>query len=312
MTRATLIRGPALVEYDSMYYYSKDDISVTVDTDSFNIDTSAYGLVDRRQKERRAEISFTPVGEWDSGIAAKILPYSATAFGASLIGATDKPLVIWCLGNDSGKKITFANAFISKLPSLTLSATKTIFGSVTFTAIGAQDTAWSGANSLYTVATGQTLPSVALSPAAILTQAYTAAWGAKSAPWNAIQTVDGWTVDFNLSVEPHETDADGILDYCMTQIEVSARARLAGITEDQVLTEMLLQGTGAARGKSLGTIGADLAITGTTFGTLTLNVACIRRAPFVFGSGANRVGEVEFVAARTLTTGAIDPLWVFS
>jgi hypothetical protein len=313
MDRTTLIKGPAIVEYNPISFYSQGDITVTVAPETFDVMADAYGLVDVRVKERRAEISFTPVGEWDTNTAATLWPYASTRVGSSIIGATDKPLTIWPLNDGTGsacKKITFENAFVSAMPQLVAAATRTAIGAVTLTAIGKLNTAWTDANSFYTIGTG-TRPTVALDPALIQTEAAAAAWG--TTPWDAIQTMDGWVVDFNMSTSAVETDADGIIDYHLDRLDVSAKAKVAVLTEAQFLDALVLQGASAKRGQSLAALSADrnLVLTTTKF-TFTAYKAMIKTVPLVFGRQSNRVGDAEWVATRELNTGAINDLFLFA
>src|SRR5690606_2508670 len=115
-------------------------------------------------------------------------PYASATIGASVFGATDKPLVIQTV---DGKQITYAAAAVTRMPSLSLSATRQIHGEVEFTCLGTNNEAWTATGNLVEVAS-VAFADTGFDPAAIITQPYTGAWGV-SAPWSSIKTKEGWT-----------------------------------------------------------------------------------------------------------------------
>ena len=315
MLRTAIIRGPAIVQFDGSNLYSKDDITCTIDEESFQILTSVYGPVDERIKERRAEITFTPVGEWEtSAIDVLWTPYATMAIGAGIFGTPDKPLVIW---TRAGKKITFGAAAVTKMPDIIASATKTLIGSVTFMCIGKEDTYWDDGSvsdgSFMKIEAAAFPDAVEIDPLLIVTSPFAAGWGILGAPWDNIDTIDGWTITFNPSLSPFEADTPGIIDYTLASLDVSAKCKPVGVTEQDIITAMGIQGPGAHRGRSLSAIanGNDLVLNGEGVG-LTVYRAAIKRAPLMFGSVANRAGEIEWVATRQLTAGALNPLFSVS
>lgn len=311
MLRSAILRGPAVITYNGATFYSKDDIQCMVDEETFEIMTSTYGPVDERQKERKAEITFTPCGEWETTAISVLWPYGTALVGSSIFGS-DKTLTINC---QDGKQLIFSAAAVTKSPSLILSATKTMIGSVTFTCIGKENTAWSVANSFVAISEGASFPASTLDPAVIWTAPWTAVWGALGAPWDNIQTVDGWTIDFNLSVTPFEVDKDGIIDYTLDKLDVTAKCKPVAVKESDIVTAMQIQGTSAARGRSLQAVSGGSNLVFSSSGAaagLTVYSAAPRKAPFLFGSVVNRVGELEFVAARKLSGGVMQPLFAIA
>lgn len=300
IARTSILRGPAIVTYDSQSFYSKSDILLELGVETFDIDASAFGKVDERVIERVARVRFTPAGEWEA--LAVLWPYGATTIGASVFTGTDKPLVIQTL---DGTRLTFNAAAVTRMPSLRLSARETMIGEVEFTALGKDNEAWTVSNNL--VATSSAAFSdTNFSIPAILTQPYTAVWDTGvGSPWNPFQTFDGFTVNFDLSLSPLTTDADGVVDMMFSRLGVSVQCQPLGITEAQMITALRLQGAGNARGRSLSANSHDLVLTGavTSTAVITINSAQMKMGGAGFGPTTPRIAPVTFVATREFSTG---------
>lgn len=317
ITRDSIIRGPALVKYGTagseVSFWTRGDIELNYNLDTFNIDTSMHGKVDERVKEVLPTISFTPVGEWEN--LAVLFPYLGTIngvdstfkVGSSVLGAADKNLIIHTL---AGKIYTFPCAAITKMPDVTLSATKPLLGACTFTAFRKYNTAWTAASSLVTITSGA-LADTTFDPAKVITQPYTCAW---TAPMAAFETQEGLTIAFDLGLDPVETDSYGVLDMTIRSLGVMARCVPLGgdVTEASLLSAMKLQDTGNARGRSLLAGGADFIATGVVDSTVVATVknAAIKQAGYRFGNTVLRVGEVGFVGNRSFPSGV--PSMVFA
>ncbi len=300
-TRSSILRGPAVVTFNGATLYSKGDITLTMELQTFNVDTAIHGKVDERVSDRVTRISFTPDGQFES--QSVIWPYASMSLGASVFGSTDLPLVIKTV---EGKTLTFKAAAITKMPSLVLASTKTMLGDIEFTCIGQENTTWTTDSSLVTVASAA-FSDTTFAPSSILTQPYTGAWGASS-PWSSISTMDGWQVDFDLQLEPVVTDADGLVDMTFASLEVSAKCRPLGILETDVINALRIQGVGNARGRSLQLNSNDLVITGTG-AVITVKSAQLKSGPQMFGAGQLRIGELVWVATRKFTAGVASPLF---
>lgn len=298
LARSSILRGPAIVTFAGAQFYTKGDIKVSINLESFEVDTAAYGKVDERTTQRRAEVSFEPAGEWES--LGVLFPYGSMNIGTSIFTAVDRPLVIHTL---DGKTVTFKAAALTKVPDINLSANKTRFGECTFTAIGSDNAAWTVADSLVAVA-ALAFADTTFDPANIKTEPVTAAWGAV-APWSSFLTADGFVVSHDLSFQDINIDTDGLVDMMLSKIAIRAKARPVGITELQLADALKIQGAGNPRGKSLA--GADLVITATT-GVVTVKGAALHSGGYEFGSAALRIGEVEWVGTRTLNLGVVQPL----
>lgn len=314
LNRTALIRGPANITWNSKNYYSQGDIVVKITKETFDVITSAHGLVDQRVSERVTEITFTPAGEWETSDFEALFPGATTIPGASWFGSSDLPLVIQPI-NASQNKITFTSANIVRPPQLILSSVKTLMGPVTFRALNKNAAAWSDAASLLTVAAG-TPSDTAFSAAAIKTQPYIGAWGSVTG-FTTLHTIDGWTVDFDLQLEPFNVDAYGVLDMTFQRMDVTARCMPIGPTEAQATSALALQDTGAIRGRSLNAGSADLVLsslaaadTGTTF--LTLNSVNLLSADINYGMNTNRHGEFVWRTSREFSSGVVAAVFAFA
>lgn len=304
--RQNIIRGPAIVTYDSEVYYSEDDIIVTPNIETMQIPSSVNGNEDERLVNITHEITFTPVGKW-SHVKKLLNTFATPVIGGSIFGSTDKDLVINTVG---GQKITYKAAAITSLPQVRFSSVNRLLGSVTFTAIGANNTAFDNAAKRI-VQASEAFNDDSHDPDDVLTQAYSVAWGS-TAPFDALETEDGVTVSFNLSLQPVQTDRDGIVDMTVENVEVMAMLTPVGLSEANMLTLMKLQGTGVQRGASLGAMNSnDLVITGTGV-YAAIYGAAPKQGPMRFGRTVLRSGQVGFVATRRYDDGALEPLYLLA
>ena len=299
--RSTILRGPAVIQFNGCTFYSKGDITVDVGLETFQVETAAHGKVDERVIERSIKVKFTPAGEWEN--LATLYPYGSAVLGASVFGAVDLPLVIQTL---SGRKITFSSAAITQMPAISLSSTKTLLGDVEFTCLGKNNEAWTTAGNSFAIA-AQAFSDATFDPASILTQPYAAAWGAV-APWDAIKTFAGWEISFDLSLNPVTTDDDGIVDYTFASLAVSASCQPMGITEQQFLDAMRLQGATNARGRSLQAGANDLVFTGTGV-AITIKKAQMKEGGMLFNPKDPRIATAKWIATRQFIAGAAQPLF---
>jgi hypothetical protein len=307
-TDSTIIRGPAIITYNSVTLYAKDDIKVKTSLSLLDIAASGYGAIDQRMKQVLTEITFTPHGEVTSGILGVLFPHAAAVTGSSAMPATDKDLVIWPYNGK--EKVTYKNAFVSKMPDLSLGATKTAFGSVTFTAIGTNNAAWSVAEHFAAIADAA-FTDTGLSASGVKVVPYTAVLGSLAAPWNSIKTKSGWTITFDVGIEPYEEDSVGIMDHIYNgQAKISAKCNPIGIKVADLHGLMAtFQGSGTARGASATGNKADLVISGGSGNpTVTLKNMILSDGAHRYGVG-DRVEELDLMSSRGLTTGVFDAVF---
>jgi hypothetical protein len=303
----TIYRGRAIVTYDGVTLYSSSPVTVRTRQELFDIPVAGAGVIDRKIKQVVTEVTLTPHGEISAGILSKLFPHTSATPGSSAVPATDKSLVIHPANGK--EKLTFKNAFVSKMPDLLLSTVKTALGQVTFTAFGTNAELWSVAEHFVKVEDAA-FSDTGLSASGVKTVPYTASLGALSAPWNGILTKTGWTVSFDVGLDAQEEDTVGIFDYLYNgQARISARCNPIGLKVADLHGLMLLQGTGAARGASGTGLKQALTITGGSGNiVLVVNNCVLETAPHQYDIG-DRVNELEFVTVRSLTTGALDALF---
>lgn len=282
-------------------FYSKGDITMKPVISSFDVETSRFGKVDSRQASRAWEISFEPLGVWTAGILAVLFPYATSALGSSVFGATDSALVVHTL---AGKQWTFHNAAVTTMPSIRASVKQTLLGAVTFTALLKKDTAASAADAYFTVASVAYPGDTGWDACDIKTLAYTSAWG--SSPWDDFDTEDGWEIGFDLQLRDEEVDGSGVIDKTFQDLTVTASATPIGPTPEEVATAMDIQG--AALGACQANGGVDLNVYATG---VYVRVYSAQLDDTDLGHGTDRktVGKCDWMARRTVTAGALDPLF---
>lgn len=307
-TDASIYRGAAIVTRDGVTFYCKDGVRVTTRQELFSVPVDGAGDVDQRVSQIVSDVRFTPSGIISSGTLGALYPHTSCTRGASAMPATDKTLIVH--PRNGKERITFTSSFVSKMPDLILSSTKTGFGEVGYTCVGGNAEAWSADAHLLAVADAA-FSDTSLTAAAHGTVAYSAALGALGAPWNAIATRDGWTVSFDVGLEPDTEDSVGIFDYLYTgACSIRARCNPIGIKVADLHSLMKLQGTGAVRGMSALANKAALVITGASGGcTVTLNNMILPATVHQYRDLQHRVETLELVNVRSLTTGAMDALF---
>ena len=311
MVRTTYVKGPATVIYDpagiNATFQSKGDVKVSWHEETFAIDSDLYSKIDERIKERTAEITFTPIGEWSALSTLWPLSNLNNFIGSDLFapGGVSSDRILRISGRD-GRKLDFNSAAVSKMPEITQSAVQTLIGQVTFTAIGVDDETWAQSNSLWTEGS---LAFTAPAAPSIPTQAYSVVWGI-TAPWNALETASGVKTTFDLQLEPWGTDSNGISGMTIKGLAVSSRLQPRNVTLAQFLAlkEGILQGPGAVRGRSIsrGASQPDLVVTGTGV-SLTVKKASLKNPGADWGSSTSRIPDLELVAVPILPT---DPWFI--
>lgn len=298
---ANVIQGPAIITFNGNTYYTKGDIKVKHTRNTFDVDTSMHGKIDERMKSQSVEISFQPVGAIEDQL--KYFPYVVADIGKSIFGATDKTLAIKTL---AGKVITWERAAVSKLPPIRLKATDTLFGDMSFLCLGKSNAA-TDSSAFWNAVTTAAFNDATFDETLIKTAHYTAAYG--SAPFNAMEALDGFEIEPGMTLQNIEVDAYGIVDAILTGLTVGARFTPVGLTEENIYTLMALQNTGAlVPGESLTKTNTALVITSAAL-VVTLAKAGPKSSEFNYGLGKTRLGQIEFVSRRTWNAGVGDELF---
>jgi hypothetical protein len=168
--RSQVLRGPAIVQYNSQTFYSQADIRVEMVQEMFPIQVSHIGKADERVDKIMHRVRFVPDGRWTA--LSTLFPYATATIGSSVFG-TDKTLTIW---TKDGYKRVYKAAAVTKMPNIMMSAVKTLLGEVEFTCIHAEASAWTDANSLYTDSLASYPGDSGYLVTDIITQTYTSAW----------------------------------------------------------------------------------------------------------------------------------------
>ena len=300
--RSTIIIGPGKIAHDSATYFSEADITATVTKTFVDVRVDAFGVVLKALTDVSIEVTATPK-EWANH--AKMNPYLAMPFGTLINGATDKPLVVTPI---NGQPLTLAAAAVMRPPGLVLSASKAMYGAMTWTGVLANNTAWSAAGARLShgsSATGVALTGFTKANAGLCT--WEPVWGATT-----LKTEDGTTVDWNVQLDPVPSDSDGTIDYSFGGLEAVAKLVPIGMTAADFVTMLAIQGTGITRGATSAT--ADLVVTGGggLGRSFTLKACTPRVGANRFGRAVKRLGEVEFVTVRDVTDGALNALAIFA
>ncbi|GAB4180118.1 MAG: hypothetical protein Fur0032_21000 [Terrimicrobiaceae bacterium] len=295
MDRTTINIGPGMITWDGATIHVEDDIQLTMSPALFDVPTAAHGVVDRRREDFTIEVTGTPT-MWND--LAKLLPYASLEVGASIYGATDKPLVI---KPRTGLGWTLTNAAITKMPDITLTANRAPLGSMTWTGLLANsgdphDIADYLATSAAGALTGFDLTKVP-------TGLYTASWGAVL---SAFHSEDGFAITFDMQTEDVKIPGRGTIDKILTGLSASCKVVPVGPDQQDILdVHGLTTHIGQPGPKN------DIVITGGRNGMpiVTLKNCIAQSSQGRTGRSAKRIGEMEFVTIRTATNGVIDPLW---
>ena len=300
MDRSTLFKGPGHIIFDGTAILAADDIQVKIADVLEDVNSNGYGVIDRRRKNRRIEITCTPL-EWNN--LALLFPYAALQIGESIYGDTDKTLEI-VPRNGALSGLTFGNAAVTKMPTARFSATKGPLGSMTFTAIIANNADPALDASYFSVSGVGTLPEPDLSK--IRNGIYTAHWGAGAGSLLNLGSADGIELDTDLGLEWTDIDGYGSVD-----------ANLSGLVASVKLTPVNLS-LAALMGAMGGAIGAslakkDLVIKNGATTVITVPGCQLITSEANYGNQQRRIGAIEFRSVRSAAVGGdLAPLWTIA
>lgn len=296
--RSAINYGPGKATFSTLDLFSEGDMTADIKEEFFEVKTSAFGTISNRRKNLQVDVSLTPKMLDAATIAGVLLPYAAVQIGASIYGASDSPLVI--IPRTGATGITVANAQITKLPSLKLTADASVMGAMTFTGIiaNASDpsalTSWYAISDTHAALTGFDKTKV---PGGL----YQATYGTITTPFFA---EDGFAIDFALQLKDQMVEG---LTYDKTLESLTATCKCAPVGPALSALTALMSSSTPHGGEPPA---ADLVITGPI--NFTLKNCQIRQAQGRYGSSVKRVGEIEFVTQRTATNGLLDALWTVS
>src|SRR5260370_26744714 len=97
INRPTIVRGPCMVSWNSLQFWSKGDVKLNVPLKVFEVMTSAYGKVGEALADRVATVHLEPAGEITAAFKAALWPYASFAIRASSFRAPHLPLILYAL-----------------------------------------------------------------------------------------------------------------------------------------------------------------------------------------------------------------------
>ena len=297
----TIIQGPAIATFQGVHLYFRESITVTPQVQTFMVGTDFHGDIDERLTSLSYQITGTPCGAMNEDQLNVLL--AEPVVGASIFASGNDSLVIHSLAGD---KFTWHRVGITAIPQLRLRPTETLLGPVTWTAIGKAATQPTDAAYFRTLAS-QSFSNTSFEESEILTARYQAAFG--STPYDAMSSLNGFTVDFTLGTTPINADDFGIVDIIVNSAMAKASFAPANLTQAQVDTLCRLQNTGAMLpGQSFAKAGTDLVISSDVF-QITLSKCGPKMGGQRFAVGSHRHDVIEWTTKRTFTSGVKNALW---
>lgn len=331
LTRSLIVKGPAKLVYNSITYYTPDDVSVAIDDGAVDVASAFFGPhVDRLTVNPKVTVQFTPHAMISAGPAAVTRVNAMTAlipaiftngfYGTQYLGSGGSELALQIWGSN-GELVTVNNAIITAPPSLTFSADKPIFGQCTITGIcktTSADINLGVANSLLDVASAQADPGLAfLGVPTYLQRRYKGALGSQTG-FTEIWPEGGWTVSFN--PQWRERQVQGLtVDFELTGMEIIASCVPTGPTMSEIINLLGVGGDGGAswpQGQLQTTQQATHSLTivdpSDSSVPVTLNKPVIRNPGFRFGHENLRNAELQFVSTLRLSAGSAVALAAFA
>jgi len=287
--RTTIVRGPCKITYGGATFYAKGGVKISQANATFDKETDSYGVVGRGKTDFTQTIEFTPVGEIEA--LAVLFAQGNTAFGTSLATGTDTPLVIVA----ADATYTFLSSFITGIPSISASAGKTAFGSVTFTAVLKKNGDPMNKIDYYTIGAGASI-GTAFDPSKIVTAPY-AAMLAGGTPF---YSEGGFEIAFDMTSNDVMVDGIGLVDKTFGGIDCTITCIPVGVSETTFDT--YFDALDAGEELASATLDISTATTGgMNFDCAAVQVLSLERN---FDPGSNRLGTLTLKAKRTFNAGA--------
>lgn len=243
-------------------------------------------------------------------------------------------LVIYPLFQSGGteKIITFQNVALTGLPTLTFSATETVLGSVTFTAIYHRKLEATDVDAIVDYRAWSAPGSTLLDdfyPDAILTSPPAVRYGADSvdawtsndpvaAPWKDFCTTSGVTVALNLSTNDRIVDSCGLVDITFSDLSITATAQPVGelMTDEEIQKVLKQQDMGGAyegrkRGQSMKSSTPLMLWIRLDGGVVDFKITstAVSAGAENYSATATRNGDLVWQGLRVVTSGVRQPLF---
>lgn len=304
VTRQNIRRGPAIVRMGGQTFYSKDDIKMVIEQETFDIRSSTAGKVGVRVKDRMAKITFTPVGAWTIAQLAILYPHGTPTIGGSLFGSADVPVKVWPI--DGTESWTFTAGAITKMPSLKLAPIETAFGEVEITCLVGNGLAQSAAGSFLTYsATDAFASELDFDLEDVLTCPYAATFSGPTGWDAAIDTSKGIEVAFAMATKAVTSGNNGTVDYLLSGLDLTAKFQPLGFTAKQLVDRLAVDAV--ALGTDISSAAGNLTITAgdAALPKVVLNSLRLKGAPLAYSLENLRADDLEFISTRPTGAGAM-------
>ena len=294
--RSTIIRGPASITFGGQNFFTKDNVSVTVENSIAEQTSDIFGVVGRVKTDTQVRVSFTPVGDVQNAQTAVLYPYLSTALGTSIYGSSDSQLVITGLLN----KLIVENAAVTSMPSLTLGAGTTAFGEVEFTGLVKKGAEPDLEASYYVYSESSNSYPATFNPTNVKSGEYQATYlGYTHA------STEGFTVDFDLSLAPVVADNNGTIDMRIQDVQWTANWSPIVANFPDYILQYLTQSV--APGQDVYTNSITIAGQSGQI-SFTADKAALVSSDFTWGVDANLNGPISVQSVRDINSGALDPI----
>ena len=315
------ITGPAVAIFNGVTYYFQDGLKVSLKRNTDNIKVDNFGAIAAIAKDFVVEFTGKPAGVLDATYIESMFPDARNNHGSSVFGSTDLPLVIWAQHPFNGSdlnKVTWQRGSISKSPTIMCTATRgqIISGEITFTALMASDFDLTAPDAWYSAVHAAFTGDI-LDVDNIRYARYTAALGVRSAPYDEMLAVDGFTLEATFGTKDISVDNFGIIDrvYDADSYLASCKFKPANLLKAEVDSLIQVQDTTALLpGDEIGGNNEDLVITSDRM-IVTLKNCGALSSEDLYQTGVLQRGEVMFINAIHRTgsgSGAtIDPAITF-
>jgi len=326
---STIYAGPGKIYMGGKALWPEGEngeIKAEVKQKAVDVVSGFFGRVTALQGDAQAIISLTPFDNW-SALPLLFPAYLGvsvgSASGALVIGtrphnpagAADAPAVIW---SPDGRSYCFPRAAVTKHPDLHLGIDKPLFGPVEIACILATGASLGDTGALYTLrASGAADPGGQQSGTDYQRAAWTGVWGTVAGFGGgsggvAVEAEEGWVITTQAKYSPLPVQTL-VRAYKLDSVSFMAKCRPYGPTHSQIDAAIGVN-DGRLLGQQFanGTTGADLALSGPNSKAITLKNADAVGAGFEFGGTKLGTGEIGFITTMTFTSGAAQPLLVFS
>ena len=308
MNRNQIIKGPAVIIRGDHTYFFREDITLNVSLEAYDVNASHVGVAGRHSTSKRITISGTPSGMLTN--APAYFPWDVKDVGSEIFGATDTPLTIHTL---AGTKLTFPCSANQGVGSLHLGTDATALGPVTFVCIGAMDSVDTDPASRYTVEQAA-MDASGYDFSKVRTPGYRATF---TPPDNGtpvvIEGLQGFDVNIEPSWEDNTVNAYGLLGITLTGVRAYATFQPANLNEAQIMALLRMQGPGAVLpGGDIAVSGAALTIAPISDAkgiTAVLKNPGFSGAAMSFGFNAKRGGQLRADASLSWEQGNLTSLY---